>query len=174
MIFDAKKATVRRYHTSSEVGHDKLKGINLEGLKKIEAAFLEKLHNLKRYAVPPDIMLPLACKVFDLRVSEDQLKQPRSRERARDLGRSLETLCTRYFNALGHNGYAALNVLTDFATRPTGAPFGPAGQIHSLQDRSGRWVDEFIGAIASKDFRFEAYVADHIDSANRIRQAATH
>ena len=72
---------------------------------------------------------------------------------------------------MGHNGYAALNVLTDFASRPVVLAFSPASRVHRLQERSGRWVDEFIEAIKGDAFDFYTYVNDYLPVADAIRTA---
>ena len=72
---------------------------------------------------------------------------------------------------MGENGYAALNVLTDFASRPIVLSFSPASRVHLLQERSGRWVDEFIAAIKDEAFDFGNYVKDYLPVAEAIRTA---
>jgi len=60
---------------------------------------------------------------------------------------------------LGENGYAALNVLTDFASRPVGF-ISQEGRIDSLQHRAGGWIEDFVEAMESRDFKYEDYLGD--------------
>jgi hypothetical protein len=174
MIFDPRQVTVRRYHTRGAERSDKdLAGLDLARLKAMEAHFLEKLLNLKRYAVPPAQMLPLVCKVFDLQVTSDQIAKPAAQERWKRVGQRVGQLTTQYFGDLGHNGYAALNVLTDVATRPKDIGLSEAALVHPYQARTGLWIDDFIHQIEQKSFTFEEYLASHQPSALNIEQALT-
>ncbi len=65
-----------------------------------------------------------------------------------------------YFDLLGENGYAALNVLTDFATRPPQGGFG-FSRINTMQVRCGDWTEDFCSAIEANDFTFEDYLGEY-------------
>ena len=63
-------------------------------------------------------MLALACKACDIEVTEEDHGKPNRREQLLDFRSEITRLTAHYFKGLRPNGYAALNVLSDFATRP--------------------------------------------------------
>ena len=169
MIFDPRQATIKRYHSGILPDIEDLSGLDLRAIKSMEVAFIERLKRLRRYAVPPDMMLPTLCKVFDINITKEQISKPKAELRVRAFGNCVTKLTNKYFDELGHNGYAALNVLTDFATRPEHTGFSTATHMHSMQVRSALWVDEYINEIKSEDFDYQNYIAKYADSANTIR-----
>jgi len=68
---------------------------------------------------------------------------------------------------MGSHGYAALNVLTDFATRPPGV-FAPETSMHSYQQKAGSWMENFVSAIERSDFSFDKYLAEYRETAQLI------
>lgn len=128
----------------------------------LEKAFFESLHNLKRYHVPPQLIWPLTCKVFGITKPDLENRQQANMYAMRK--RRVEELATKYFAEMGQNGYAALNILTDFATRPVGY-ISVSQTIDALQHKAGEWVDEFVAAIADTSFTYDAYLADYLEHA---------
>lgn len=129
---------------------------------QLQARFVESLENLSRFWVPRKLIWPLACKVFDLTLPNphsERQKQTWEQRRNR-----FEALGKTYFDELGDNAYAALNVLTDFATRPEGF-IASENVIDSLQKKTGTWVEEFIDLASNKSFRLEEYLADNFERA---------
>ena len=171
VIFGAKRSAVKRYHTYGRMGLH-AKGLNMEGVLKLQNEFTEKLQNLGRFHVSPQQMLALACKVFKIEVTDTQLQDPRSTQRLITLGRHLRALTANYSSEMGHTAYAALNVLTDFASRPVGLGFAPESRMHSLQERSGRWIEEFVAEAKKDSFRIEQYVVSATDTADLLSKLA--
>jgi hypothetical protein len=68
---------------------------------------------------------------------------------------------------MGPHGYAALNVLTDYASRPAGV-IAPEASMHGLQQKAGSWMDDFIAAIKHPEFSFDSYLADYRQTAEVI------
>jgi hypothetical protein len=159
MIFGGKSVQVRYQHTRGQAGRRLELGPSFREFRELEVAFIEQVHNLKRYYVPSEVMLGLACKVFEVRPTTEDLKNPKRRDRFRDFREQISKSTEEHFRELGPNGYAALNVLTDFASRPR-LYVSPASAIDRLQRRSGDWVEEFIAEIERKDFTFERYLGD--------------
>ncbi|WP_395143704.1 DUF932 domain-containing protein [Armatimonas sp.] len=168
MIFNPKQVTIKRYHMGTQSQAHDLAGVDLSVIKKMEVHFLEKLNNLKRFAVPPNMMLPLTCKALQIQVTEEQVNKPRACDLIKVFGTQVQKLTNQYFNELGHNGYAALNVLTDMATRPEGIGFSNTAQIHSLQSHCAFWIDDFIISIKQDSFEFPKYISDYQESAARV------
>lgn len=168
VIFGHRGATIKYPHSKNAVREIERVGIKAGDLQKLKLEFIERLNNLKRYHVPKKEMLPLACKVFDLSVDDQALGRPQRVEQLRDFRSGFEGLTTRYFDEMGENAYAALNVITDFASRPTSIYISPTAVVDSLQKKAGTWIDEFIPAIKNDKFDFGEYLGDFHKSAASI------
>jgi len=129
---------------------------------RLEAEFVESLHNLTRYYVPEKYVWPLVCKVFGCRLSEEpsQLQL----QNYVNLKNHVLKLSRNYVSELGENAYAALNVLTDIASRPV-AVASSATRVDSMQRKSGAWIKEFLGQVQSTEFHFDHYLGEYIDAA---------
>ena len=129
----------------------------------LETEFVEGLHNLKRYHVPRRFMWPLACKVFQLTIpAQDATDKQKDFWHQRQ--NAIFALEENYFDKLGENGYAALNVLTDYATRPT-VEISRENRIGPLQTYAGSWMQEFVKEIESRDFDFGKYLGQYCQLA---------
>lgn len=157
MIFGGKSIRFRFLHTRGAVGEAVEFKTTFGELQELEKRFIEQVHNLKRYYVPAEVMLGLACKVFDISATTEDMRNPRRRDRLVEFRERIVGLTDRYVGELGPNGYAALNVLTDFASRPT-LYISPEAMVDRLQKRSGDWVSAFLAAIERKDFDFGEYL----------------
>jgi hypothetical protein len=164
LIFGDKTITFRYLHTKDEIAKTAKFSTNFGDLKQLEKEFIEKLHNLKRFYVPEKYMLPIACQVFDIQTTDVDLSKPRRVEQLEQFSRQVKILTERYFNEIGPNGYAALNVITDFATRPE-SYISQENMIDRFQKRSGNWTDDFITKIKDDRFSFEDYLGGHIKTA---------
>jgi len=111
--------------------------------------------------------LPLACKVFDVRLANDApIKQRRADELVK-FRQAIADLASDYFVSMGEQGYAALNVLTDYASRPVGV-IAPETMMDGYQHKAGDWINEFVEQIEKRDFTFEAYLGEHLKTAEAI------
>lgn len=158
IIFGKKNIEFKFHHSRN--GKDPVVEFNLRAgaFTKIEAEFLESLKNLKRYHVPQKFMWPLACKVFEISVPSPEKKKQQEIFENRKI--HIESLKNEYFSLMGENGYAALNVLTDFASRPIGY-ISEENSIDSLQKKTGEWIIEFVKAIEHREFNFEDFLGDY-------------
>ena len=129
-------------------------------LATLEAQFIEALVNLKRFYVPRNVMWALACKVFRIKLRSNELIVEKTNELIVEKQKRINELKKKYFDKLGENGYAALNVLTVFASRPVGV-ISQENRIDKLQKYAGEWIEDFVFAIESRDFTFESYLGDH-------------
>jgi hypothetical protein len=127
-------------------------------LSTLEAEFAEVLLNLKRFHVPRNVMWALACKVFKQHPPVEPT--PRQADIWRKKEVAIEGLANSYFDSMGENGYAALNVLTDFASRPVGM-ISAEQRVDALQRQSGGWMADFVSAIESRDFSFDRYLGEY-------------
>lgn len=170
MIFGEKSITFRYLHTHSEVAKTAKFETDFGELKTLEKEFIEKLHNLKRYHVPEKCMLPLVCKTFSIDADEQDISKPKRAGQLLNFKNQINSLTKLYFENLGQNGYAALNVLTDFASRPDNLYISPESMVDKLQKRSGEWADEFIKEIKDDSFMFEKYLSSYVKTAELINR----
>lgn len=140
---------------------------NLGDIKLLEKLFVAKLHNLQRFHVPSRWMLPLACKVFDVRLANDAPIKQRRADELVTFRQTIAELTRNYFTSMGEQGYAALNVLTDYATRPMGV-MSPETMMDGFQHKAGDWIDDFTQQIERRDFTFETYLGEHLKTAEAI------
>lgn len=167
LIFGGKSVEISFAHTKQLQDEMRRWHENLGDIKLLEKLFVAKLHNLQRFHVPSRWMLPLACKVFDVRLSNDApIKQRRADELVK-FRQAITNLTKGYFKKMGEQGYAALNVLTDYASRPVGV-IAPETMIDGFQHKAGDWMDDFVQQIERRDFTFEAYLGEHLKTAEAI------
>jgi hypothetical protein len=140
---------------------------NIGDIRKLETALTEKLHQLKRYHVPEKEMLPLLCRAFDIKATKEVVEKQRRVDDLLAVREQAKSLTQAYFKEMGPHGYAALNVLTDYASRPAGV-IAPEASMHSLQQKAGSWMDDFIAAIKHPEFSFDSYLADYRQTAEVI------
>jgi hypothetical protein len=159
MIFGNKSITFRYTHTHGAVEKLEFK-TSFGELKKLEAEFIEKLHNLKRFHVPQNQMLPMVCKAFEIKFGKEDLSKPRRTEQLSEFKNHVNELTAKYYKELDSTAYAALNIITDFATRPKSF-ISQESMVDILQKRSGAWMDDFINQINDKKFTFDQYLSDY-------------
>jgi hypothetical protein len=158
MIFGSKSIEFSYAHTRRGMNRVERFADNIGDIRKIEATLTESLHQLKRYYVPPTEMLPIVCRAFDIAATSEDLKKPRRLEALAAMRDQVRELTDSYFTELGPHGYAALNVLTDYATRPQGV-IAPEASMHGLQQKASNWMEGFVSAIKTSDFSFDKYLA---------------
>ena len=148
---------------------------NLGDIKQLEAQFINQLKSIKDVVFDKNLMFPLVLKVFEIKtdVTKGQLKEKLSKvERLLALRDHIEQLATHYCQESGENGYSALNVLTDFATRPTNV-ISPTSHINSYQTSCAQWLDEFTKEIKSKHFDPKVYLSEQLNIAAKIVTVAS-
>jgi len=83
---------------------------------------------------------------------------------AKEFVSAVEELVNEYSAEFGPNAYAAMNVLTDYASFPKGLNI--IGGVSRLQACAGDWVDDFIKASSSPDFSITKYLGEEaVESA---------
>lgn len=157
VIFGREHVVFRYYHTRDQIDVEGKFEVDASRLRNLEKAFVEQMHNLKRFYVPEERVLALACKAFDIRIADEDLRRPRRRQQLLDFRDEIGRLTRRYFNELGPNGYAALNVLSDFAARPS-IYISQEAMIDPLQKRCGDWTQTFLKAIQDPSFDYAKYL----------------
>jgi len=171
VIFGKKSITFRYLHTFGDIPRTVTFETSFGDLKSFEAQFIEKLRNLKRYFVPPEFMLPIACRVFSIHVEDNLPKKSKRYETLAIFRDQVAALTDKYFKELGTNGYAALNVITEIASRPMHT-ISPAAMVDQFQKRSGDWADDFIGNVQNANFDFEEYLGDALRVSGILRDVA--
>jgi hypothetical protein len=167
MIFGARSIEFSYAHTRRGMDNVHRFSDNIGDIRKLETLLVEQLHHLKRFYVPKEKMLSLFCRVFDLRIDANALKNRQRVSQLLEIKQQVSELIERYFGGMGPHGYAALNVLTDYATRPTGV-ISPEASINGLQQKTSDWMQGFISAISESSFSFDDYLKDYQSSADRL------
>jgi hypothetical protein len=158
VIFGEKNIIFKYIHTKLEKEPEVQFKLRAGEFKIFQARFIAALQNIKRYHVPPDVMWALACKAFKWYLPNDLTKN--QLESLNEREHRIIHLTEKYFSQLGHNGYAAMNVLTEFASFPEGFPT-PMSHIDSLQKKAGAWIMDFVESIKDEGFTFEKYLGEY-------------
>ncbi len=179
MIFGKKSIEFSSAHIRGNVSRIHNFENNIGLIREIEATMTKKLHHLKRFYVPQKDMLGILCKTFSIKPPEPPETPPNKtdsdqtnayeaqKNRAIKLRNFARSLINEYFEDMGPHGYAALNVLTDFATYPEGLT-GGVNRVHSLQTKCGEWIDEFVESIQKPDFSFDEYLGEYREYADNL------
>lgn len=173
MIFGSRSIEFSYTHTRRGMGKVHRFSENIGEIRKLEAQLVEQLHQLKRFYVPREEMLAIFCRVFGLRVTQDIKDNPRRLRQLLKIRDQALTLIGNYFDTLGPHGYAALNVLTDYASRPQGV-ISPATAVNGLQQKASDWMESFISEISKIDFSFDDYLKDFRESAKDLVELKKH
>lgn len=169
MIFGSRSVEFSYAHTKG--GIDKVERFieKIGDIRKLELDLTEKLHQLKRYHVPEQHMLALACKVFDVKATPDVVEKPKRVADLVEFRAAVHKTTKDYYEKLGAHGYSALNVLTELATRPVGT-FSAETKIDWMQRQCGSWVDSFIDHISKRSFSFDDYLSEHAQTAELLKR----
>ena len=76
------------------------------------------------------------------------------------LQRAVTEKSDRYLAELGSTAYALMASLTDLATRPQGGRSFLFRQRHSLQQRAGLWMSDFVTRADQPGFDFAEYIQE--------------
>ncbi len=169
VIFESKSVEISFAHTKQL--HDIMLRWheNLGEIKELEIEFVNQLRNLERFHVPRRWMLPLACKVFGVQLNPKSSISPNKIKELTLFRNAIDQLTNDYFSALGEQGYAALNVLMDYASQPVGV-MSPENRIDGYQRKAGDWINDFSQQIESREFSFEKYLNDYITTSKMITE----
>lgn len=119
--------------------------------------FDANLATLRNHQMVPAVILDLVLAVLRLRPPSSPDAPAYMVSEWEAIQSHLQTLISRYTNEVGENAYAALNVLTDFATRPKGRGTY-AREVHTLQKRVGAWLPDICARSRLPDFRMDEYL----------------
>lgn len=180
MIFGKKSIEFSSAHTRGGITRIHNFENSIGTIRDIEATMTKKLHHLKRFYVPEKDMFGILCKTFSIKPPEPPEILPKKsdsanndtyeiqKNRAIRLRNFANSLIKEHFGEMGSHGYAALNVLTYFATRPEGIT-GGITRVHSLQTKCGEWIDEFVESIQKPDFSFDEYLGEYREYADNLQ-----
>jgi len=173
LIFGKMSVNRKFPHTKADLDEEKIEQAllvdaqeNIGQIRNREVEFIKKLQALRQYPLPASSMLALMCKVFNIRMTKRSVEEMTTdrRKTAARLAKLINELTSSYFGQFGDNAYAALNVISDYASFPDGDR--GASVVMDYQSRAGNWVDSFVEASKSPDFSMTAYLgSDAVESA---------
>lgn len=158
VIFGKKNIEFKFHHSKTTTDPVATFELKAGELATLEAQFVAHLKNIERFHVPRKAMWPLASKVFGFSLNDSPTE--RQAKIIHERKTAIQELTNQYFGEMGENGYAALNVLTHFASRPTGM-IAPEMNVDALQRKAGEWILDFVVAIEKRDFSFERYLGNY-------------
>ncbi len=174
VIFRKKTVELKSVHNRGAELEWKL-NIGLPELKKLQTEFIAYMKNLKRFYFAPRYILPLVCKVLGFDFHLDNGQGSLSSNNTKELGQFeelkgvVESVSGKYFNEIGHNAYAAFNVIThiisnehhkiskfkNFSLHSTSYYYKPT-----------EWIHDFIEKIDKPEFDIEKYLKDYLKYAS--------
>ena len=130
-------------------------------ISNLWATFEQKMIELRNINVNISNVLPIYCKVFDIKVTPaDRGKLTEAqKENLRAKAKQILKSSKDYFKEMGNNAYALMNVLTDYASFPEWTA-NPNNVVDGYQRKVGKWVDDFLKATKEKDFSLSKYLGD--------------
>ena len=173
MIFESKSVDFVFTHTKGVVSEARIQQQlaaaareRIGEIRTLEDQFIATLRKLKNHSVPQSVMLSLACKVFNLHLTRDEANKMSNAERKKAVAfvQKIKEDTKEYYKQFGANAYAAMNVLTDFASYPKG--LSGMNTVPVLQAKAGAWIDDFVTASEKPGFNMTAYLGvDAIEAA---------
>lgn len=167
MIFGAKSIDFSFAHTRRGVHMIDSFSENIGDIRKLETQLVEQLHQLKRFYVPKEEMLAIFCRAFGIGIEGAALENNQRVAKLREMKEYVQELTDSYFGDMGTHAYAALNVLTDFASRAKGV-ISAESAVDGFQQKASHWMEDFIGEISKPTFSFDAYLGRHRESAQAL------
>lgn len=129
-------------------------------------SFEQKMVALKKIRMQLSFALPIFCKVFDITTNDDNENLPNNRILL--IAKQVHKSSKEYFEELGDNAYAMMNVLTDYASFPEWTNH-PAYLVDGYQKKVGKWVEEFIKEHNKEGFILSEYIGKkYIKTAEKL------
>ncbi len=167
MIFGAKSIEFSNSHTRQFRERTHGFADTIGDIKSIEEELKGQLHQLRELSVSKTRMRSIFCRAFDIRVDGSIELGSRRAEQLARMRRQVDSLTSKYFGEFGYNCYAALNVLTEYASSPVGV-ISPEGSMDSLQRRTADWMREVLKDSAAPGFSWDGYLNNFRDIASRF------
>lgn len=144
----------------------------LGSIASLWAAFEKKMKDLKNIPLPISSALALYCKVFDIKIKEEDEKKIKDvqKERLALRAKQIVNASKEYFKDLGNNAYAMMNVLTDFASFPEWTD-NKANYVDGYQRRVGKWVDDILAEHKKGNFNLAKYIGDDYQNTSYILES---
>lgn len=120
--------------------------------------FEKKMIQLKNTPIPISSALAMYCKAFDIKINKNEVSDNKV-EILRSKAKQIVKASKDYFKELGNNGYAMMNVLTDFASFPDWTS-SPSNFVDGYQRKVGAWVDDFLKESQKEGFSPSKYIGD--------------
>ncbi len=181
VIFKKNTVEIKAVHNKSE-NLDWKMNVGIEELKKMELEFVGYMKNLQRFYISPKHIVPLICKILNFEfelgdglkkdafnINRDKAKQiEKDRADFNELKSVIHNLSETYFNEMGHNAYAAFNIVTDLISNEhkNVSKFNKFA-LHSTSYyyKPTEWLFDFIKKIEKTDFDIHEYLNDYLKYA---------
>ncbi|MCF8347950.1 MAG: hypothetical protein K9G61_03980 [Bacteroidales bacterium] len=170
VIFRKKTANLKSSHNKTNVLKWML-NISSKELNTLQMEFVAYMKNLKRFYVDPTYIMPLVCKAFGFHFKEDKRlfveihSENENLDQLEELRTVVDRLANHYFAELGHNAYAAFNVLADLISNESDrvSKFNNFS-LHSSSYyyKPTEWLYDFMDRIQRTDFNMEEYLREYL------------
>jgi hypothetical protein len=127
-------------------------------IQKLRSSLDSHITFLSGITVPKEQLKPLVMKGLGIQRPKHADKQAKVKEDWESLNEKISSLCTTYQEELGDTAYAALNVMTDFASNFPSKNRCVYRTRHSFQQLAGLWIRDFSAAMQKHNFDLEKYL----------------
>ncbi|MDE0628815.1 MAG: DUF932 domain-containing protein [Bryobacterales bacterium] len=128
--------------------------------QRLKKDFLDLLQPLRKCDVPEKYFLPITF--LALKVRKPENPSPRQQKARTALEKRVDRLSSKYRDAIGSNGYALMNVVSDLATRPEANALNRR-ERHNLQRLAGVWLADFSAKCQEHAFDLPSYT-EHLEA----------
>ena len=169
VIFGANSFTLAIDHSDKVLSSlDYSKRIVARALEEVgdvgeaERRFTNAIMPLTEIRMSTDEMCMLFCRVYGINLTEDGVRKLSINKKDRLVGiRNLVSAKIKsYCSEFNETAYAALNILTDYASFPNNGEMHPT-LTHGYQTRVGNWVSAFSKESKLSGFSMDSYFSDN-------------
>jgi len=128
-------------------------------LSRLQTKMSDQFAALKKCTVPRKAFEPMVRAALMIRPLKSTRPETHEAHEWASLEAHVQGLCNRYACELGETGYAVLNVITDFASRPPRNRHLHRDR-HGLQRLAGTWLTKFTHECAQPGFAIDTHVGN--------------
>ncbi len=121
----------------------------------------DRLQRLRNIDIQESLVLPIYCKAYGITYDENKKLSAKQRDSVGAKVMQIKNSGREYFEEMGYNAYAMFNVLTDFASFPSGTT-NANNFIHGYQRKAGNWADEFLSEYQKTSFSWDTYIGEEV------------
>ena len=169
MIFEKQAIDFRFSHSRQQIGNRLEFSVGKDKLVELQRQFSSQADRLFNFVLPAGLETSLFFRALGLPwpPADDEQKLAEKADRFGILKAEADNLIQKYTRALGGNGYALFNALTDFASHPPLSVPNFRRSTPAMQATAGLWAREFAEELGKGGLKDMAkYLGDYVRVGN--------